>query len=80
MRAELERLKSEAASNASAAAAAGEAMVHAIERFADAGGDPWDVRQAVAQAVGHGTGISDFLSSEAEFVATYLHDETAGAQ
>ena len=53
-------------------------MVQAIERFADAGGDPREVQEAVAQAVGSGTGIGDFLSAEAEFVASIFHDATAG--
>ncbi len=70
----LDRLKAEAVNSACAAVAGGEAMAQAIERFADAGGDPRGVQEAVAQAVGHGTGISDFLSAEAEFVASCLHN------
>jgi len=66
-------------SQALAAAAAGEGVVQAIERFADAGGDPREVQEAVAQAVGRGTGISDFLSSEAEFIASCLHDAATSA-
>lgn len=72
---QLERLKAAAASEAEAAAAAGAAMVEMIERFAEAGGDPHEVQEAVAQAVGSRPGISDFLSSEAEMIAGHLVDD-----
>ena len=74
----LERLKAAAVSEAECAAAAVEAMARAIERFAEAGGDPHDVQRAVAQAVGSGTGISDFLSLEAEVIAGHLVEDAAG--
>ena len=70
----LERLKAAAVSEAEVAAAAVEAMERMVERFAEAGGDPHEVQEAVAQAVSSGTGISDFLSSEAEMIAGHLED------
>ena len=76
----LKRLRAVAVREASAAAAAGEAMVQAIERYAEAGGDPHEVQEAVAQAVGSGTGISDFLSSEAEMIAGHLVEDAAAGQ
>lgn len=75
--AELESLKTEAVIQAAAAETACEAMVGAIERFGDAGGDPREVQEAIAQAVGRGTGISDFLSAETEFVADCFRCEAA---
>ena len=78
--AQLERLKAAATSQASAAVSASEAMVQAIERYAAAGGEPHDVQEAVAQAVGSGTGISDFLSSEAEMTVGHLVDDAAACR
>lgn len=48
MSSQLKRLKAIAVSEATAAAAAGDAMVQAIERYAEAGGDPHEVQEAVA--------------------------------
>lgn len=74
----LERLEAAAVSEAECAAAAVEAMARVIERFTQEGGDPHEVQRAVAQAVGSGSGISDFLSSEAETIAGYLAENAGG--
>ena len=68
-----ERALARACSGAASAAAAVEVMREAMEAYCTAGGMPETAQEAVALAVGGGTGIDDWLSSEAEMIAQHLH-------